>query len=146
MTARNKAETSAKHQQYNIGVKGLITKDGRVLFLKRRDYPTWELPGGRINEQEDIQQALVRELAEELPDLKKCEVEKIAHLTQTDFTLPNGNRLMLLFFKVLAELPVILHISEEHEEARWVSEDELDALEAKPYFKHAAKEVLQNAS
>ena len=49
------------------GVKGLITNDGAVLFVRHTYGPReWELPGGGQHRHELPREALIRELREEL--------------------------------------------------------------------------------
>jgi 8-oxo-dGTP diphosphatase len=50
-----------------VSQKAIIVKDGKVLITRdSRDETTWELPGGRLNAQEDPRVGLTRELREEL--------------------------------------------------------------------------------
>lgn len=51
----------------NIGVQGvLLNKDkNKVLLIKRRDFPVWTLPGGRVEKGETSEQAILREFEEE---------------------------------------------------------------------------------
>jgi 8-oxo-dGTP diphosphatase len=52
-----------------VGVGGLILQDGKVLLLLRKRPPeagTWSLPGGRVEFGERLEDAVVRELREEL--------------------------------------------------------------------------------
>jgi colanic acid biosynthesis protein WcaH len=49
-------------------VEAIIVKDGRLLFLKRKNSPArgeWWFPGGRIRRGESIEEALLREVREE---------------------------------------------------------------------------------
>lgn len=47
-----------------ISVKGVLIHRGRVLLL-RNDRGEWELPGGRLDDGETPEEALVREIREE---------------------------------------------------------------------------------
>jgi mutator protein MutT len=47
-----------------ISVKGVVIQRGRVLVL-RNERDEWELPGGRLDEGETPEEALVREIQEE---------------------------------------------------------------------------------
>lgn len=51
-------------------VCGIIKKDDRIFIARRKPEKTlggyWEFPGGKIEEKEDPEKALVRELREEL--------------------------------------------------------------------------------
>jgi 8-oxo-dGTP diphosphatase len=116
------------HQNFNIGVKALIVHDERVLLLHRADHNVWEPPGGRINSGENIEETLLRELVEELPGITNCIVKEIVHADSPDFALPNGNRLMLLFFRVNALLPDALVVKDEHSELTWALAEQLDSL------------------
>ncbi len=68
---------------FYVGIKGVIIKDDKVLMLRanaaagRRDM--WEMPGGRIDDDETIDQALRREPLEELPNIQNIQVHEILH-------------------------------------------------------------------
>jgi 8-oxo-dGTP diphosphatase len=52
-----------------VGVGGIVHKDGQVLLLLRKRAPeagTWSLPGGRVEFGERLEDAVVREVREEL--------------------------------------------------------------------------------
>ena len=46
-------------------VLGVLFIEGKVVLTKRRDCPVWVLPGGKIDEGETAEQAIVREVKEE---------------------------------------------------------------------------------
>jgi ADP-ribose pyrophosphatase YjhB (NUDIX family) len=53
---------------YNVGVGGAVVKDGRLLLVRRasrRGRGNWQVPGGFIEPEETIEQAVIREVAEE---------------------------------------------------------------------------------
>jgi ADP-ribose pyrophosphatase YjhB (NUDIX family) len=53
---------------YNIGVGGAVVKDGRLLLVRRasrRGRGNWQVPGGFIEPDEAIEDAVVREVQEE---------------------------------------------------------------------------------
>jgi ADP-ribose pyrophosphatase YjhB (NUDIX family) len=53
---------------YNIGVGGAVVRDDRLLLVRRasrRGRGNWQVPGGFIEPDETIEQAVVREVAEE---------------------------------------------------------------------------------
>ena len=52
-----------------VGVGGVVLEDGKVLLLLRQKEPeagAWSLPGGRVEFMERLEDAVVRELREEL--------------------------------------------------------------------------------
>ena len=55
----------AEFDTFQVAVKGLHYKDGKLLILKD-DKGEWDLPGGRINYGESFIEALQRECEEEL--------------------------------------------------------------------------------
>jgi len=113
-------------KSFYVGIKGVFVKDGKVLILKRQDSDGvmfWDMPGGRINEDEDIEDALHRELEEELGVIGVVVGELM-----TAFNLPNYNRdghgLMILYYRVSSTVFTI-KLSDEHIAYKWVSRDEL---------------------
>ncbi len=50
----------------HLGANGVITCKGRILLEKRRDSDTWGLIGGGVKKYETEQQAMIREIYEEL--------------------------------------------------------------------------------
>ena len=81
-----------------IVVAGALFENGRVLVTQRKAGAhlegLWELPGGKIDPDEDPRDALVRELREELG----VEVTVGAPIEVTSFRYPS-KRVLLLFFE-----------------------------------------------
>lgn len=79
---------------------GVIQRDGRVLVGQRRRGDRhalkWEFPGGKVEFGETPQQALVRELREEL----QIEAAIGSELARYEHEYPNGSRVHLIFFAV----------------------------------------------
>lgn len=79
---------------------GIIHRRGQVLVGQRRHndrHPLkWEFPGGKVEYGESPQEALVRELREEL----QIEAEVGTELARYEHDYPSGSRVHLLFFAV----------------------------------------------
>ena len=79
---------------------GIIHRDGQVLVGQRRRgdrHPLkWEFPGGKVEYGESPQQALVRELREEL----QIDARVGSELARYEHDYPSGSRVHLLFFAV----------------------------------------------
>ena len=79
---------------------GIIYRNGRVLVGQRRGIDRhpfkWEFPGGKVEPGETPQQALVRELREEL----QIEATVGTELARYEHEYPGGSRVHLLFFAV----------------------------------------------
>ena len=82
-------------------VAGLIWSEGRVLICQRKlvdAFPgKWEFPGGKIEAGEELQDALVRELVEEL-GIRAIIGEEVAAI---DHQYPGKRPLRLHFFNIL---------------------------------------------
>lgn len=79
---------------------GIIYRNGKVLVGQRRGIDRhpfkWEFPGGKVEPGETPQQALVRELREEL----QIEATVGTELARYEHEYPGGGRVHLLFFAV----------------------------------------------
>jgi len=79
---------------------GIIHRNGQVLVGQRRRadrHPLkWEFPGGKVEFGETPQQALVRELREEL----QIEATVGSELARYEHEYPSGSRVHLLFFAI----------------------------------------------
>ena len=95
---------TATHARIEV-VAGVFIRDGHVLLAQRAadvPYPLrWEFPGGKVNPGESPEEALRRELAEELNVTAHVGEE----LWRTDVDYPDGNRFRLLFYRVWWEAP-----------------------------------------
>lgn len=101
----------------------MIIRDGKVLVLRankaveRRDI--WEMPGGRIDDDETIEQTLNRELLEELPNIKNVQIHEILHAFRLPWNIDDDKSLFLTFYKVSADFEGDPQISEEHVDWKW---------------------------
>ena len=79
---------------------GIIHRHGKILVGQRRRNDRhalkWEFPGGKVEHGESPQQALVRELREEL----QIDAHAGSELARYEHDYPSGSRVHLLFFAV----------------------------------------------
>ena len=113
----------------NIRVSAaVIHRDGKI-FATQRGYGEykgkWEFPGGKREEGESGEEALYREIREELDS--KVEIEKL--ICTTDFDYPTFHLTMDVDLASLVEGKLTLL---EHEDAKWVSLDSIDNLDWLP--------------
>ena len=119
-------------QTFYVGIKGIIIRDDKVLLLRanggkgRRDI--WEAPGGRIDDDETMQQTLERELQEELANISDVQIGGILHATRLPWIIDGTNSLTLVFFQVSADFDGDPVISDEHMEWKWCTLDEAREL------------------
>lgn len=106
-----------------VGVKVLLQNpDGLFLFLKRADpLPDgsgvrWDIPGGRVNEQEQLHAALIRELKEETG------ISNVRHViiaSAQDIIFDSTHIVRLTYLARTDQVDVTL--SAEHRECKWLT-------------------------
>jgi 8-oxo-dGTP pyrophosphatase MutT (NUDIX family) len=116
-------------QSFYIGIKAIIVRDGRVLLLKESPRAKWELPGGRIDGKQTIEESVARELAEEIPGAKLRSLGDLVHAATGDFMVENDHRLCLIFYTADVDLPHELTLSEEHLEYAWVDPESIEGYD-----------------
>ena len=107
-----------------VSAVALVDKDGRILIAKRPDGKSmaglWEFPGGKVEPEETPEQALVRELFEELgiKTWNSC----LAPLTFASHVYEQFHLLMPLFVCRRWEG---IALAKEKQELKWVYSNEL---------------------
>lgn len=110
-------------------VGAVITRDGLVLCAQRGDGGQlpglWEFPGGKLEPGESPQEALSREILEEL----RCEIEVGDEVTTTTHTYDFARISLTTYWSTLVRgVPK----ATEHAEFRWVPPADLHSLEWAP--------------
>ncbi|HCR55719.1 TPA: hypothetical protein DIV49_01995 [Candidatus Saccharibacteria bacterium] len=121
-----------------IGVKALIkNKDGEYLFLRRveamdtESTPHLDIPGGRIEVDEPLEQALAREIREET-GLSLLAVHKLL-AAQDIFVNAKNVRVVRLTYVAKAEGKVVL--SNEHSDYAWLTIENAMQANLDPYVR-----------
>ena len=109
-------------------VAAVIRKDDKI-FATQRGYGEfkdgWEFPGGKIEEGETPEQALTREIKEELDT--EIQVGKLIDTIEYDY--PKFHLSMDCFWCEIMQGGLEL---KEHEAARWLSKEELYSVDWLP--------------
>ncbi|MFJ8918632.1 8-oxo-dGTP diphosphatase [Streptomyces sp. LamerLS-316] len=109
----------------SVVVAGAVCDGGRLLAARRSAPPElagrWELPGGKVEPGESGEQALVRELREELG----VEAEPLERIPG-EWPLKPGLVLRVWTVRLRSGEPSPL---EDHDELRWLAPDEADGVD-----------------
>lgn len=112
-------------QLFQIGIKAIIRNDeNQILLLENKDY--WDIPGGRMDQGEDIEAALLRELNEEI-GVDHVVGKQLWNVVRAVKQLPYGNMmtsLMLIVYCVRLPADQIPHSCEPGAVLHWVSPEE----------------------
>ena len=124
-----------------IEVVAAIIRKGDKIFATQRGYGEWqdwwEFPGGKMEAGETPEEALKREIREEL----STEINVDEFLCTVEYDYPAFHLTMHCYLCSL--LMEILHLN-EHEAARWLSRNELDTVKWLPADLAVIKELKQS--
>lgn len=126
-----------KNTEFNVIVCAAIyNKEGQV-FLARRSPDKklggfWEFPGGKLEHGEEVEQALHREIHEEL-DIQ-ISIQKLLHIKTHQY---NHGAVLILFYLASLEKgePKLI----DHDQCAWLNPNEIENYKLLP----ANKEVLE---
>ena len=121
-------------------VAALIFHGGKLFATQRgygdwRDY--WEFPGGKIEPGETPEEALVREIREELD----TGITVISHICGVEYDYPEFHLSMQCFrCEITSGEPKLL----EHEAARWLGREELGTVNWLPADRNILPDIEKN--
>ena len=121
-------------------IKSINEKGQTIIFATQRGYGDmkdgWEFPGGKIEPGETPQQAVVREIKEELDA-----TVKVGNLITTiEYDYPTFHLSMDCFWCEIESGEIKLL---EAEAARWLGKDELDSVEWLPADVRVVEEIRE---
>lgn len=105
-------------------VAAIIVHEGKILATQRGygDFKDgWEFPGGKVDAGETPEQAIVREIQEEL----RVTITPEKLITTVEYDYPNFHLTMHCFVSHIASGTIELV---EHEAMKWLAKDELDSV------------------
>ena len=110
-------------------IKAVNENGEPIVFATQRGYGDfkggWEFPGGKIEEGETPQEALKREILEEL----ETEITVGELIDTIEYDYPTFHLSMDCFWAEIVSGDLVLT---EHEAAKWLTKDELDSVEWLP--------------
>jgi 8-oxo-dGTP diphosphatase len=109
-------------------VAAVIFQDGKVLCVQRaeneKEYVSlkWEFPGGKVEVGESMEEALMREIEEELA----VEIHELQYLMTVEHSYPDFDLTMHAYTCALTVKEVTL---KEHVATKWLAVEELNQLD-----------------
>src|ERR1700733_9606201 len=112
---------------HTIAVTALVEHEGRFLFIKRpltegEFNDQWVFPGGKVHSSEDICQALLRELLEEVG---VSDIVSLQLLSAYKFTRKNGSSTQGLVFLARARSAAVVIDDASASACRWIEPEEV---------------------
>lgn len=112
-----------------------------IIFATQRGYGEfkdgWEFPGGKIQEGETPQEALKREIMEELD----TEIEVGELIDTIEYDYPEFHLSMDCFWCGIVKGDLVL---KEHEAAKWLTKDSLDEVDWLPADKDLIEKIRKS--
>lgn len=109
-------------------VAAIIKKEDKIFITRRAsgDFADmWEFPGGKIERLESREEALIREIKEEL----ELDIDVLEFLTTIDYDYSNFHLTMHCFICEISGGKLNLNA---HNDSKWITLDELDEPEWVP--------------
>ena len=119
-------------------VAAIIKKEDKI-FITRRSYgefkDMWEFPGGKIEVGETKEKALIREIKEEL----ELDINNLEYLTTVEYDYTSFHLTMHCFICEICGGSLNLNA---HNDAKWVSLDELESQDWVPADVEVVEKIL----
>jgi 8-oxo-dGTP pyrophosphatase MutT (NUDIX family) len=139
----------APNRPIGVGALALIERENKLLMELRSDCERWGLPGGAVEADEAIEEALRREVFEET-GLVASEYELFGIFTDPSRIVeyPDGNvvRLLSFVYRVAVENFAPLRASEESLEFRFFDEHSLRVLDVVETARPVIEAYLSSAA
>lgn len=120
-------------------VAAIIKKEDKI-FITRRSYgefqDMWEFPGGKIEVGETKEEALIREIKEEL----ELDINNLEYLTTVEYDYTSFHLTMHCFICEICGGSLNLNA---HNDAKWVSLDELESQDWVPADVEVVEKILR---
>lgn len=145
----NATQAKEKYVMTYIGVHAFfLNEKGETLVIQRaasNHYRPlqWDIPGGKMLEQEDVEQAVIREIREET-GLEVASVGAPLSVYVNREQLPHRKDVQIVFRCTIKNANAgICLCPREHCCYRWIQPSDLPTLNCMPYLAHFYEQVLE---
>lgn len=131
-----------KNDSFRFAVELLIKHNGKYLLCKRRSDAKiapgiWNIPAGKVKYNEGIEEALIRECAEET----NLKVSNVCYL-DCNFINKEHKRIVYLYVTEVADISDLRIDAGEFDEWEWIKAEDVDNYESvNPYIKRWLSEL-----
>ncbi|MDR2248963.1 NUDIX hydrolase [Acinetobacter sp.] len=129
--------SDAQATHFPVSVKGILVLDEQILLLKN-ERDEWELPGGKLEPNEDIPSCLIREIKEETG----LDVQVVAVLEPYIYKVLDITAVLIIPFKCQVESFESMVISHEHKEIGLFDVHTLDQINLPEGYRKTIQQSL----
>lgn len=124
-----------------ITVKGILARNGKILLMKD-EKGRWELPGGKIDFNEEPSETLKREFYEEL-GFKNISIGEVVNIW-TFTVLSEGKKYQFIVIVYVCDSQEYdIQTSEEHVAFDWVPFNDINSLNIKDGYKESIEKYIK---
>ncbi|WP_167730583.1 NUDIX hydrolase [Terasakiella sp. SH-1] len=111
---------------FSVSQKAIIKdKKGRILMMEKAGKGHWDLPGGKLDEGEDMHDSIAREIIEEI-GFDKVRIGDIIYAGRRSFEEKGKPERVMIFYACEVDHKLEkIKLSDEHSEWRLLSEDDI---------------------
>ena len=129
-------KTDHLSDKFPIAIKAIITDDNKILCLKN-ERNEWDLPGGKINFNEGVEESLKREVKEETNfNIKNLNILKPLNLKFNDVSV------FVLLYSAEISCDSSISVSYEHYEYNFFSKSEIKNLNMPQDYKNLIEDLI----
>jgi 8-oxo-dGTP pyrophosphatase MutT (NUDIX family) len=128
-------------KKFYVGVKVIIKDKRGYLILKHVNEYT-DMPGGRVDDNETLDQTIRREVAEELPGTVVLSVNGLRGAYRILRDVDKDTGLILLYYLAEAKLPKKIKLSSEHKSYMWINEEKELPKDLNPELDRILRKLL----
>ncbi len=124
---------------FRVSVKALVRSGDRIVMLLKPD-GRWDLPGGRLQEGEEVTDGLERELLEELG--VSGSIGSVVYTGVRRREPPKQNVVVIAHLCELESSVDDITLCDEHLQVRLVAREEIDGLDMVRSYREAVKQAF----